>query len=490
METSSAKRQLELSTPSPSARLNKKQDSKSTPKSRLQPPQASVKPLYPSNQDKHNLVNVVDHFTKLALEPDLDRISKGAEHSEGEGLVLKIELRKIELVNGLDSLITSLLMSELGKNDAYDFNACVAEAKKFTSTKLLEILDLDEVDPAEQLVVRMANHVSNRLLAELMSSNIVPSANDSSSVVNEKKMLLRLTNPFRNMITLIVDDMLVQGVANKPSIVRNAGLMASLSENYHSIFNSMAESEKRLDLMTNQIGTLTQTVTDQENSESHRMLVIRGIADVIPTKETPGAHVRAAREVEAVTYIRESIGFKGSFTVSLPPSRNKGSGIAILTTAFEQDKFRLERLISNARKNGSSTISSKRWTPSDKAYSNLPNPEAMASLLKMGMKYALNQQLTALKAHPDVEQHQLAGEVENTWGPLINSHDYHPRKVLYGKDNSVQYEFLCPVSKGIYMIYKGDNTFDNYDFSDAYPNPKLRELSKTNKDLADKHSFP
>ena len=302
MAGTSVKRNLELSTPSPTARQSKKVDNKSTPKSRLQPPQASVKPLYPSNQDKHNLVNVVDHFTKLALEPDLDRIPKGAEHSEGEGLVLKIELRKIELVNGLDSLITSLLMSELGKNDAYDFNACVAEAEQFTSTKLLEILDLDDVDPAKQLVAKMANHVSNRLLAELMSSNMVPSANDTSTVVNEKKTLLRLTNPFRPMITIIVDDMLVQGVANMPSIVRNAGLMASLSENYHSILNSMAESEKRLDLMTNQIGTLTQTVTDQENSESHRMLVIRGIADVILTKETPGAHVRAAREVEAVTY--------------------------------------------------------------------------------------------------------------------------------------------------------------------------------------------
>ena len=490
MAGSSAKRNLELSTPSPTARQSKKVDNKSTPKSRLQPPQASVKPLYPSNQDKHNLVNVVDHFTKLALEPDLDRIPKGAEQSEGEGLVLKIELRKIELVNGLDSLITSLLINELGKNDAYDFNACVAEAEQFTSTKLLEILDLDEVDPAKQLVAKMANHVSNRLLAELMSSNIVPTANDTSTVCNEKRTLLKFTNPFRPMITIIVDDMLVQGVANKPSIVRNAGLMASLSENYHSILNSMAESEKRLDLMTNQIGTLTQTVTDQENSESHRMLVIRGIADVILTKETPGAHVRAAREVEAVTYIRESIGFKGSFTVSMPPSRSKGSGIAILTTAFEQDKFRLERMISIARRNGSSTISSKRWTPSDKNYSNLPNPEAMASLLKMGMKYAFNQQLTALKAHTDVEQQELARVVEDTWSPLINSHDYHPRKVLYGKDNSVQYEFLCPVSKGIYMIYKGDNTFDSYDFTHTYPNPTLREMSKTDKVLADKHSFP
>ena len=79
--------------------------------------------------------------------------------------------------------------------------------------------------------------------------------------------------------------------------------------------------------------------------------------------------------------------------------------------------------------------------------------------------------------------------MEKTWGPAINSHDYHPRKVLYGKENSVQYEFLCPVSKGIMMIYKGDKTFEGYDFTHTYPNPKLREMSKDNKELADKHNL-
>ena len=208
------------SSPSQAGRVNKRLDLKSTPKSRLQSQQASVKPIYPSHQDKRDLV-------KLALEPDLNRIAKTAEHSEGETLVAKIELQKLEIVNGLDALLTDLLIREMGKNDDFDFNATVAEAEKFTADKLANILDLDEVDLAKQLLAEMANHASKRLLAELMSSNLVPSSSDSPTAVKEKKMLLRLTNPYRAVITNIVDDMLVQGVQNRPSIVRGAGLMAA-----------------------------------------------------------------------------------------------------------------------------------------------------------------------------------------------------------------------------------------------------------------------
>ena len=208
------------SSPSQAGRVNKRLDLKSTPKSRLQSQQASVKPIYPSHQDKRDLV-------KLALEPDLNRIAKTAEHSEGETLVAKIELQKLEIVNGLDALLTDLLIREMGKNDDFDFNATVAEAEKFTADKLANILDLDEVDLAKQLLAEMANHASKRLLAELMSSNLVPSSSDSPTAVKDKKMLLRLANPYRAVITNIVADMLVQGVQNRPSIVRGAGLMAA-----------------------------------------------------------------------------------------------------------------------------------------------------------------------------------------------------------------------------------------------------------------------
>ena len=79
--------------------------------------------------------------------------------------------------------------------------------------------------------------------------------------------------------------------------------------------------------------------------------------------------------------------------------------------------------------------------------------------------------------------------IESTYAAAINNHDYRPRKQLYGKENSIQYEFLCPVSKGIMMIFKGDHTFDGYDFTDKYPNPRLRELVRENPDLEAKHGF-
>ena len=170
---------------------------------------------------------MVDHFTKLALEPNLERIEKPAEQSEGETLVAKIELQKIEIVNGLDVLITELMIRESGKNDDFDLDAIVAEAKKLIANKLANILSPEEIDLAKQLLAKMAEYAGKRLLVELRSSNLVPSSSDSSTAVKEKKMLLRLTNPYRAMITNIVDDMLVQGVQNRPSIVRGAGLMAA-----------------------------------------------------------------------------------------------------------------------------------------------------------------------------------------------------------------------------------------------------------------------
>ena len=39
------------------------------------------------------------------------------------------------------------------------------------------------------------------------------------------------------------------------------------------------------------------------------------------------------------------------------------------------------------------------------------------------------------------------------------------------------------------MIYKGENTYDGYDFSLEHPNPKLREMLKANPGLAEKHGF-
>ena len=238
-----------------------------------------------------------------------------------------------------------------------------------------------------------------------------------------------------------------------------------------------------------QLAKLTSEVTDQDNSDSHRMLVIRGLADVIQTRETSAPQARAQREQEAREYILSTIGFKGPFTITLPPSKTPGSGIAIVTTAFEKDKYKLERLISQARSNGATNISSKRWTPTDKPFSNLPDAARLSSMLKMEMKNLFKSQILNLRSSTDQKVRERAEATEHKFESAINDHDYNPRKVLYGNVNSVQYEFLCPVSRGIMMIYRGANTYDGYDFSQEHPNPKLRQMLKSDPGLADKHGF-
>ena len=105
------------------------------------------------------------------------------------------------------------------------------------------------------------------------------------------------------------------------------------------------------------------------------------------------------------------------------------------------------------------------------------------------MKNAFAEQLATLRASKDDLDKDQAEHAAKTYKDAIENHHYLPRKVIYGNGNSVQYEFLCPVSRGIMMIYKGPATFKGYDFTNRHPNPRLRELVKTDSSLADTHGF-
>ena len=105
------------------------------------------------------------------------------------------------------------------------------------------------------------------------------------------------------------------------------------------------------------------------------------------------------------------------------------------------------------------------------------------------MKSHFTKQLVQLRASDNSQHVELAEQINQTYSETINNHVYTPRKVLYGGENSVQYEFQCPISPGIMMIYKGEKTFEGYDFTITHPNPRLREMLKTNPSLADTYGF-
>ena len=481
--------QAELHTPSPSSR--KKKDGRDTPSGKTGPyiPRGP-RPIYPSRHDKQDLINVVEKFTMMTMEPDMAAVrrDRNDEYSDGETLVIKLEEQKMILINGLEKLLVKAMMAEMGANFNLDANAIEAEA--FITEQIHNILNIDATSTFSDVIRKMTSYAKNQLTIELGASNITPKLEDGPNTINKKKDLLKISNPLRGMVTSIVDNMLTQGVDDRPSIIRGAGLMAKLNNEYHEIHNKVAETDKRLNLATIQIAKLTSTVTDQESNDCNKMLVIRGLSEVL-SAETSGTQNRAEREQEARDYIMNHIGFTSPFSLSLPPSRTRGSGIAIVTTAFDQDKFKLERLISQARSSKSTNISSKRWTPADKNFSNLPEPETLAKQLKIDMKNIFNHQLAILKASKEESHKALAEQVYSTYAEAINSHNYLPRKVIYGTGNSgtVQYEFLCPVSRGIMMIYKDSATFKDYDFTNPIPNPRLRELVKNDQSLAEIHKL-
>ena len=476
-------------TPSPH-KNGKKQNGQATPKGPGPSHREWVKPVYPTAQEKRGLPSVVEQFTKLAMESDLPesaRMDKDDEYSKGEKIVGELEKVKPMIVKELETHLENHLISKMGKN---------LERTEFVGTfydhllkRILSVVEQEDRQAFSDLATQMSKYASNALFEELQDHKVTPHDKDTPHDINKKQEVMRYCNPFREMLIRITDSMLEQGVANMPSIARKAGLIATMDTYYHRIHNTMADTSRKLELTIDQLARLTSEVTDQDNSDSHRMLVIRGLADVIQTRETSAPQARAQREQEAREYILSTIGFKGPFTITLPPSKTPGSGIAIVTTAFEKDKYKLERLISQARSNGATNISSKRWTPTDKPFSNLPDAARLSSMLKMEMKNLFKSQILNLRSSTDQKVRERAEATEHKFESAINDHDYNPRKVLYGNVNSVQYEFLCPVSRGIMMIYRGANTYDGYDFSQEHPNPKLRQMLKSDPGLADKHGF-
>ena len=477
--------EAELHTPSPANR--KRQDGRGTPKGSSGPfIHKGPKPIYPSRHDKQDLTDMVKKFTIMSMEPDMAdvRVDRNDEYSEGETLAIKLEDQKITIINGLEKMLVTALTVESGAD--FNLDRFANEAETFITGQIYNILDIDATSTFDVVIRKMTSYAKNQLINELGASNIVPKFEDGPTVINKKKDYLKMLNPLRGTVISIIDNMLIQGISDRPSIVRGAGLMAKLNNEYHEIHNKVAETDKRLSLATIQIAKLTSTVTDQDNMESNKMLVIRGLSEYL-SAENSGPQNRAVREQEARDYIMTNIGFTSPFSLSLPPSKSRGSGIAIVTTAFEQDKFKLERLISQARSRRETNISSKRWTPADKPFSNLPDLETLAKQLKIGMKNHFNAQLAKLRASENDQHKELADHISSTYADTINGHNYFPRKVLYG--NSVQYEFQCPISKGIMMIYKGETTFKYYDFTEHHPNPRLREMVKSDPGLADTYGF-
>ena len=202
-----------------------------------------------------------------------------ADLATGETLVNKLEELKMVIINSLEKLLVRSLIAESGDN--FNFDAVANEAVTFITDLIHNILNIDAKSTFNDVIRKMTSFAKNHLITELGACNIVPKLEDGAHIIIHKKGFLKMLNLLQGMVISITDNiMLTQGVDDRPSTIRGAGLMAKLNAEYHEIHNKVAETDRRLDLATRQIAMLSSTVTDQESNESNKMLnstrIVRG----------------------------------------------------------------------------------------------------------------------------------------------------------------------------------------------------------------------
>ena len=186
-----------FSTPSPHKNATKP-NGQPTPKGAAGPSQPrSARPVYPSPHDKKELVNVVEHFTKLVLEPDMDnvRIDKADEYSPDETLVTQLEAHKPEIINGLEVLLVKSMIDTSVAGEDFNFVKAAADSSECILKMINEMLSLDEADNFHEVAAKMAAYVSRDLTVELQACNMIPKQADNSQTLNIKKGYLRTLNP-------------------------------------------------------------------------------------------------------------------------------------------------------------------------------------------------------------------------------------------------------------------------------------------------------
>ena len=476
MSNISRKREREAISPSisPAPAPAKKLNSMKTPKTNGTQPRW-VRPHYPRREDRTNLTNVTIENTLKKLDKYQPGDSRHENpHSEHEALLMKIESKRAPLRAHLENKLVSIIDTDLTAGNDTDINDT---ANKLSLEVLKKVKEYLEPDVPEDITLPsiMADLAEVKLQQELPYCKNLAKNKCSPELVKRKRAINSESNPFYGLFNDVIDDMLKVNAGNLGT-VRGAGLLAKLDSNLHLIENSTSENSSRLDLVTDQLAKLTAAVTDKDNEDCLKKLIIFGLGKHITTAASRDPITRSKREEEAAKYLKETIGFKGPMMIGLTNPSGEKSPVAFVTLAFESDKFRLERMIAKAKNEGKSQINSKRFVSEDKPYQNPPKPEEFQSSIKIIMR----NQLTKAKASAgSLANKEEILETLETYDKIIVDHDFMPRKQIYNKESSIQYEFLCPMAEKVWMVYKGDKTFEDYDFLSDQPNPVVRRYEST-----------
>ena len=433
-------------------------------------------------------VNPVSEFTDKALR-EVERITHSQPKFSNEELVEGIERQKstiaLSISNSLADKITCAITDGIPMSAEEHAGAAIEEFLPFLSAHFLQSLsDMDREFFCSRLKQPLVDH-----LTEFLKSCKIIQTPSSEAERTHALSLLNLTQPFYAVCLELARMTAEHGLTDKLSLAKKEGTCTMVYNTYHDTLNNIELNKARVEAITKQTTLLTVTVTDLDNEPSHRKLVIMGLGPILKTQATP--RDRDARALEAKRYMEDLLKLKQvnlKFSLFLmEPRHAKSQTLGVLELNLKSDRFAVERVISQLRSEGKTNIRVRRHSPSDNPSSNLPGQNKMSEILKLNCKQALHATITEMVNNGRVQE---AENIRKLHEAKIIAHDFKVRKCTQAQKPTVYYEFLCPLATSTYMTYKGYATFEDYDFTDENPNPRVRNGLAAGKAALQPYALP
>jgi len=262
--------------------------------------------------------------------------------------------------------------------------------------------------------------------------------------------------------------------------------------------NSEAKEVQRVDNLVTQLGALTCAVAEKFQESDDKKLRIRNLEKVItaPTDYSgtteAKAKAREKREGQFRTWLDELTGrtnFYPTYSFYLiDPKKNdpKQKVTAVLTVALENDKYRLEQIISKDRGGSRDKPSSQRYTGTDHVAFNIPKFSEISSKIKYMYTNRLNTQLKSLKDKNEISTEDIDA-LRRKWEIDPDLSLFITRKTAKNPFR-IFFEFTDPSSNITLMRFcPGTDPFTLFDFSQAIPNPATRDKAKTDENYSKRY---
>ena len=454
---------------------------------------AFVKPLYPSHEDRKEVEDAAERGTRvkiMGIEIPVEPKTTPYEKVTNEDLWDHLVKQKDTIASEIETITTDLLKQTLEDKKVISGTQHIAQViadkvVKVATELLCSFLDASAAtETIESVAQEAGNSVATGIMATPPPVKLSYNGADSSSVLEFKMNTLTLSNPTQLWAEKLALHCVRSGLRTHLSEYQKEGLLYEVHKVHTEMVNDITEAKAHIKSTQTQVAVLTSAVTELLHKPCNKQLRLYGLEERITTKLNNHKDQKARRQriSEATAYLKallEGCGYKNPFTLDLiEPAHNRNKGpplVGIITLPYESDKYRVEGILKEVRSDGYTKVTSRRQVAGNHKASNLPATSDLDAELKVLYTRKLNEDLTTLSRVSGNEEKVRKLQTKYS---LDTNYRFTIRKKTSDKDPKIFYEFLCPASNSVYMTYKYDNTFNQYDFCHDIANPRLRLMAK------------